>query len=210
MTAAESPPSRRRDPAVTRQRILEAARELFLATGYRSTSLDDIASAAGVTKPTVYQHFGSKRQLFGSVVEHSAQQRLATIDSLRLPSGNPKSDLELFGNAFLKMVLSADARRWHRLMAAETPTDPELGTVYFSAGPQQLLGMVSDYLRQQQREGRLKIPNCQRAAEQLVGLLLGVDLLRSQIGLAAPNSQQRKRRCRQAVAIFLAAYEVRE
>jgi len=45
----------------TRQRILDAARELFLSRGYVATSVDAIANAAGVAKPTVFAAVGSKR-----------------------------------------------------------------------------------------------------------------------------------------------------
>jgi len=44
--------------------ILEAAEQLFLRSGYLGTSIDEIAAAARVSKPTVYRHFGSKEDLF--------------------------------------------------------------------------------------------------------------------------------------------------
>ena len=58
--------------------------------------------------------------------------------------------------------------------------------------------------------GRLAIAQCDRAAEQLIGLLLGVDHLRTQIGHPIPSTAVRKRRCREAVSVFLKAYEVSE
>lgn len=54
----------------TRRAIIEAAIELFRQYGYRKTSVDQIASAARVAKPTIYAHFEHKEALFVAVCEH--------------------------------------------------------------------------------------------------------------------------------------------
>ena len=50
-----------------REAILEAATELFLTREYAGTSMEDIASAASVSKQTVYKHFSDKQTLFREV-----------------------------------------------------------------------------------------------------------------------------------------------
>ena len=50
--------------AERRQQLLDVAVATFSEQGYRNTSMNDIAEAAGVTKPVLYQHFPSKRELF--------------------------------------------------------------------------------------------------------------------------------------------------
>jgi AcrR family transcriptional regulator len=58
-------PKRRRLPvAERRELIVEAAGRLFGDRGYDATRLDDVAAAAGVTKPVLYRHFASKRDLY--------------------------------------------------------------------------------------------------------------------------------------------------
>jgi TetR/AcrR family transcriptional repressor of nem operon len=52
-----------RDPSVTKTRLLEAARDVIRAKGYSATTVDDICSAAGVTKGSFFHHFGSKEEL---------------------------------------------------------------------------------------------------------------------------------------------------
>lgn len=61
-----SPPiERKRIPAAERRvAVLGAAAELFAERGYAGTRLDDVAAAAGVTKPIVYRHFESKKALY--------------------------------------------------------------------------------------------------------------------------------------------------
>ena len=55
----------------TRQAIVDAARAMFIERGYASTSLADIASAAGVARPTVFAVFGSKRALLQQVLDEA-------------------------------------------------------------------------------------------------------------------------------------------
>jgi AcrR family transcriptional regulator len=49
--------------------VVEAAGRLFGERGYEATRLDDIAAAAGVTKPIVYRHFDSKRDLYLALLD---------------------------------------------------------------------------------------------------------------------------------------------
>jgi len=53
-----------------RNKILEEAVRLFSRKGYGSTSVREVAEAAGITKPTLYYHFGSKEGLFEALVDH--------------------------------------------------------------------------------------------------------------------------------------------
>lgn len=55
----------------TRQAIVKAARDLFLANGYGSASLNDIAAAAGVARPTVFAAFGSKPAILREVLDQA-------------------------------------------------------------------------------------------------------------------------------------------
>jgi AcrR family transcriptional regulator len=64
-----APPKKRLPPAERRELILEAAGELFGERGYAHTSLDEIAAAAGVTKPILYRHFDSKKALYLALLE---------------------------------------------------------------------------------------------------------------------------------------------
>lgn len=54
-----------------RERILRVAARLYAVRGYEGTSMRQIAEAAGVTKPLVYYHFGSKEQLFSSLMREA-------------------------------------------------------------------------------------------------------------------------------------------
>ena len=59
-----------------RQQLLEVACDLFARSGFHDTSMDDIAEGAGVTKPVLYQHFPSKKALYGELLEDTGRRLL--------------------------------------------------------------------------------------------------------------------------------------
>lgn len=85
-------PSRKRE---TLTRLLREARRAFSDKGLADTRIDDIARAAGVTKQLVYHYFGSKEQLFASVLDESAQELLADLLTLELDHLPPTQALRL-------------------------------------------------------------------------------------------------------------------
>jgi AcrR family transcriptional regulator len=63
-----------------RAQLLESALEVFVAQGYHSAAMDDIAERAGVSKPVLYQHFPGKMELYLALLEQSSDQ---IIDATR-------------------------------------------------------------------------------------------------------------------------------
>ena len=63
------------------RRILEEAERLFLSRGLRAASIDEIAAAAGVSKVTVYKHYGSKDDLFVECVRIVTDRHYAELDA---------------------------------------------------------------------------------------------------------------------------------
>lgn len=83
MDTVKRPDKRAERSRRTREKIIEAARELFLARGYGATSLQEVADRAGVAVQTVYFVFGNKRTLFKDVVDTSIAgdtEPVATMD----------------------------------------------------------------------------------------------------------------------------------
>ena len=69
-------------PAARRRRqLLEVALRVFAEQGFYVTSMSDIADAAGVTKPVLYQHFASKRELYGQILAEVGNQLQEAIVS---------------------------------------------------------------------------------------------------------------------------------
>lgn len=190
-----------------RAAILAAARELMLEHGYSRTSMEMIATTAGVGKPTVYNHFGSKKELFDAIVEVRRTTVLETLGVLRSPSHDVRSDLEAFAVRFQETVITDESQRWARLVIGESGRHPELAQTLFRSGPAHVLGLLARYLESQSKLGRVDVDDPSLAAEHLLGLITGFDLLRGLMAVR-PRRTERDRwhRARAAVSTFLAAY----
>jgi len=71
---------------VTRgDRILEAARDLFLRQGFHATSLEPIAAEAGFTKGAVFSNFESKADLFPALIDERTSERIGAMDNALAP-----------------------------------------------------------------------------------------------------------------------------
>ncbi|GGF37107.1 TetR family transcriptional regulator [Aliidongia dinghuensis] len=91
----------------TRQRLLEAAYDLFYAEGFGRVGIDRVAEAAGVTKRTLYYHFDSKDTLLAAVLDHQHALALSRIAEWAEPLA--AADLGQFLDA-----LFAALERWSR------------------------------------------------------------------------------------------------
>ncbi len=105
---------RRMTRAAREQQLLDLAEELFLTNGYDRTSIEDIARAAGVTRPVVYEHYGSKEGIYLACVRRA--RNLFNTDVMRAVTGtdDPLEQLRRGADAYYR-VLERDPRRWQLL-----------------------------------------------------------------------------------------------
>ncbi|HVT75446.1 MAG TPA: TetR/AcrR family transcriptional regulator, partial [Acidimicrobiales bacterium] len=90
--------------AERRQQLVDTALDLFAAKGLHGTSMDDIAEAAGVTKPVLYQHFRSKRALFLELLDQVGRQLLSAIAAATANATSPRQQVELGLTAYFQFV----------------------------------------------------------------------------------------------------------
>ncbi len=123
ITGAEAP---KRLPAdVRRQQLLEVALRLFAAGGFEATTMDEIAEAAGVTKPLLYQHFASKRALYVELCDGVARSLLEAIGKAVAGADGPRQQVEGGFAAYFHLVVS-QAESFTLLFGSDVPDDPEL------------------------------------------------------------------------------------
>jgi AcrR family transcriptional regulator len=92
-------------PAVRRRRqLLDVALRLFAERGFHGASMDDLAEAAGVTKPVLYQHFGSKRDLYLEVLDDVGDRLLTEIGKAAAAAGGPRQQVENGFSAYFRFV----------------------------------------------------------------------------------------------------------
>jgi AcrR family transcriptional regulator len=104
--------------AATITAIVSAARELFTARGFAATSIDDIASRAGVAKGAVYHHFESKEQIFQRVFE---QMTGALAAEVAATAAAGKSILDRFERGTLKYLTSIAGNKFRQVLLIDGP-----------------------------------------------------------------------------------------
>ena len=107
-----------------RQQLLDVAREVFARHGFHAASMDEIAEAAGVTKPVLYQHFPSKRALYVELLTDTGAQLLEALTSVTHSASTGRERVESGFRAYFRFV--ADSRAGFRLLfSSSLRTDPE-------------------------------------------------------------------------------------
>jgi AcrR family transcriptional regulator len=87
-----------------RQQLLDVALDVFSGTGFHETTMDDIAAAAGVTKPVLYQHFTSKRSLYLHLVDDVGQRMARAITVKTSDTDSPRKQVESGVAAYFDFV----------------------------------------------------------------------------------------------------------
>lgn len=95
--------------AVRRSQLLDVALDRFAATGYHETSMEDIADAAGVTKPVLYQHFQSKHELFLELLDSVGREFLEEVVSRAAAETNPYQRVLAGFRAYFQFVCERTA-----------------------------------------------------------------------------------------------------
>ncbi|HEX3936348.1 MAG TPA: TetR/AcrR family transcriptional regulator [Xanthobacteraceae bacterium] len=142
---------RRRRKAERPQEIIEAAFTEFSRNGYSTTTLDQIAERAGVTKGTIYVYFESKEHLFISMVREFTKPTMETVHDMFKTHDGSTADLLRAQFSFIYEHLVEDRRRREvvRMLIAEAPRFPELADRYHA----EILRPCLDMLRQAIQRG---------------------------------------------------------
>jgi len=150
----------------TRQRILYAAAQLFAEQGYARATTRALAAAAGVNEVTLFRHFGSKQNIFASVVEAFAGPALAAALETQL-TGDYRQDLLAMGQQVLGLLL--ERREAMRLMLCEAEHFPEVRQT-LAQNPRRLRQALSAYLEAQIARGQVRPLHTEAAAQAFWGM----------------------------------------
>lgn len=123
MSTVEGPARRRLPVAERRELIVEAAGRLFGEQGYDGTRLDEIAAAAGVTKPILYRHFDSKRDLYLALLGRHRED-LSSFADVMPAEGPHRERLRAVLEIWLTYV-EAHAYAW-KMLFRDTGGGPEV------------------------------------------------------------------------------------
>lgn len=194
-----------------REAIVRAARSLFLREGF-GVGMDAIAAEAGVSKVTVYNHFGNKEALFTAVIAGALDEPLAASSSAAVLDGLTEADD--LREAFLRAArVWVDAVRTDQemnalrhLVAREIHRFPSLGKAWEQHGPESHHPAIAGVLRELAERGRLTVPDLEAAVIQLYSLLVFPHLVFGSYGTDISDDLT-ERLIVAGVDMFLGCYE---
>jgi TetR/AcrR family transcriptional regulator, mexJK operon transcriptional repressor len=197
--------------AAKRRVIAKAATGVFLRDGYAAASMDEVAAVAGVSKQTVYKHFGSKEQLFLAVIQEAINGVLDEFFSVLATSFPDSDDLEgdllRLGRILLIRVLDPELMALRRLVIAEVGRFPQLGRAWYESGPGALAAALSESLRRLAERGELMISDPLAAASDFNWLVVSRPQNMVMFGVAdAFTTAELDEFVTSAVKVFLNAY----
>ncbi|MCB0972947.1 MAG: TetR/AcrR family transcriptional regulator [Actinobacteria bacterium] len=127
LTVRKEPPVRL-SGAERRAQLLVVARRHFAEQGFHQTSMDDIAEAAGVTKPIVYRHFASKRALFGELLDEIAGNIIAELTVATEAANGPRQRVHAGFLTYLRLVRD-DPSAFRVLFGTSVRNDAEFSSL---------------------------------------------------------------------------------
>ncbi|MCC6008956.1 MAG: TetR/AcrR family transcriptional regulator [Rhodobacteraceae bacterium] len=202
-------PARRRARAAREEGILRAALGVFASAGYAGASMEAIAEAAGITKPTLYQYVGSKEALFARLMGEGRDIMLAPFEGPD-PGGSTVARLHAFAWAYADFVLRPEYLSLARLVIGEAQRFPGIGRVYQAAGPDRLLQGIIRFLETRRDAGDLVFDEADLAAHDLWALILSAPRTRAlHEPEAPPGRQEIRRHLENGLRVFLRAYAAR-
>lgn len=184
--------------------ILDAASEVLAERGL-AAPIEEIARRAGVSKQTVYNHFGGKEELIRALVERRVDSVTAP---LRLPGARERPEEALA--AFARVLLEAVTAKSHTLMRVTIQSAgelPDLARQVFEAGPRRSREELARFIEAETRAGRLAADDPYQAAEFFAGMVLGQRQIRALLGIGEPpTAREIDRIATAAAARFMRAY----
>ncbi len=173
-----------RSPRISakREAVLDAARACFLELGYAGTSMDAVASRAGVSKATIYAHFQGKDELFGAIMRRRCAQSIPEVPPPPAAE-DARTVLTEIGRRLLELFLSPEAMAVYRIVVAESCRHPDLAAAFYAAGPERGKGSLAETFAELARRRELAVDDPWRAADLFVTMLRGEFFHRELLGL---------------------------
>lgn len=198
-----------------RRAVVQAATALFLRQGYPGTSMDQIAAAAAVSKPTVYKFFPDKEQLLTSIVLETLDQAgdpiraelsaLAGSDSL--DGDLLEADLRQLARRYLATVTQPPVLQLRRLVIGASHQLPAVAQAYYERAPELTMRALADCFHRLADRGLLQLDDPLMAASHFAFLVLGRVLDKSLFYPQRPfTDAELTAHADAGVSAFLAAY----
>jgi TetR/AcrR family transcriptional regulator, mexJK operon transcriptional repressor len=189
-----------------RQRILDAASEVFLECGFDQTSTAEIARRAKVSKRELYLHFADKRALLAAVITELQTSMQSRMNVSWSSNEDMETILRKSATAIHDFILSERFGKLVRIVAAESYHDPAVARQFFELGPMAGRKATARFMKTQMEEGRLRKADPLKAADDFLDLVVGAQLMTAVIlGQVDPLARKREH-VHHSVEVFLMIY----
>lgn len=188
-----------------RTQIIEAAVEVFLESGFDRASMTTIAKHSGVSKQTLYSHFGSKENLFREAINEACRQHTPTalIAAQKLA---PRDALLEIGRELCALLFSDDALRLESLCVAGASKHPEVSNIFWQAGPEWIRATLSEFFSSLMDKGQLKPADSNLIAKQFIALMCGEHRIKALMGIGTVKDNELQKIVEDATDLIIAAY----
>lgn len=187
-----------------RNALIDAAHKLFLERGYGQVSVNDIVAEAGGSLSTLYRHFGNKEGLFQAMIERRSHHLYDALSAESVDELPVEEALQRLGVTLLAKVTDCETLGIYREVVSENPRQPEIGRIFYDAGPGRVRQALAGYLERQMQAERLPTADPMELAGIFLGSILGELHLIQLLQLQSPPSraaiESRVSRC---VALFV-------
>ncbi len=150
-----------------RQQLIEVGRRLFAEKGFEGTTVEEIAAAAGVSKPVLYEHFGGKEGLYAVVVDREIQALLGQMTAALQPGGHARALLEAAAMALLDYI--ENSTDGFRILVRDSPPGQSTGS--FASLISDIASQVEHILAAEFKRRRLDPKTAPLYAQMLVGMV---------------------------------------
>ncbi len=193
-----------------RAAILAAAKALFIRNAFAGTSMDAIAADAGVSKLTVYSHYGDKDNLFREVIRSRIQDLLPEETYFFDAQVDIKETLLRVALTHAHLDCNAETVGTFRAILSDCRQgNPRYGKLIWEEGATRTHGLMERLLQQAVDAGQLEIDDVARASGQFLALIKGNLMMRQMFGcMDCPQSyaEEIEATARDGVTMFLRAY----
>ncbi|OKL53574.1 TetR family transcriptional regulator [Bowdeniella nasicola] len=150
-----------------REQLISVGRKLFASKGFDGTSVEELAAAAKVSKPVIYEHFGGKEGMYAVIVDREVQKLTGAISDSLSEGGHPRAIVERTSLALLAYIESNSDG--FRILVRDSPVTQSTGT--FSSLIGDVAVQVEHLLAAQFKARGLNASVAPLYAQMLVGMI---------------------------------------
>jgi len=154
--------------------LIEAATRVFLREGYGRSSIDKVASEAGVSTRTIYERFKNKADLLNGVISHLVDRDITTVlAESELESLELRQALTVIGETIAARVRDPDSAALFRIVVTEAQRFPELADKMRLSTKVRVDDLVARFFHGQIKRGTLVVDDADAAASMFMQLIVG-------------------------------------